>query len=321
MKWVEVTVNTTRQAADSVADVFFSMGCQGVSVDDKNDVKDALKSGIYWDYVDGELLKPPSDDVKVSSFFLEEEYAERVGGLLERLADIRQGFEGCGSLELSLKTVDDEDWANNWKKFYKPVVVGGIKIVPEWLDDKDDANFVVVRLDPGMAFGTGEHETTKMCLSLIQSLPIRGRRVYDIGCGSGILGIAAALLGADVHMSDIDPTSVLTAAENAKKNGVTNKVLISRADLISGGKGSFAALQGAKLVVANITADILKRLAPSVGGLLADDGVVILSGIINSRLDEVKKCYLDNGFKTIKELTLGDWSAMTLGRDGGEAIR
>jgi ribosomal protein L11 methyltransferase len=210
------------------------MGCQGVSITDKNDVLDALESNLFWDYVDEKLLAESSDVVKVRSFFLEEEYGSRRGTLAERLDAIRENLPNCGSLEVTSALIDDADWANNWKQYYKPITVKNLRITPEWLKSPDDDAYTAVYLDPGMAFGTGEHETTKMCLSLMQESPMLGKKVYDIGCGSGILGIAAAKLGASVVMTDIDPTSVLTAQKNAEKNGVSDKVKILCADLLKG---------------------------------------------------------------------------------------
>ncbi|MDR2091455.1 MAG: 50S ribosomal protein L11 methyltransferase [Clostridiales bacterium] len=270
MKWLETTVNTTHEAADIIAEIFFSMGCQGVSVADKNDIKDALKNNLYWDYVDPEVFQNSADCVKVASFFLEDEYAERAAELREKLEEVRKNFEacggqdgeGCGSLEITARLVDDADWENNWKKYYKPIVVGGIQILPEWLLRERREGLLTVALDPGMAFGTGEHETTKMCLELMQSVPLKGKVLFDIGCGSGILGIAAAKLGAaEVFMTDIDPTSVLTAKKNAEKNGVLSAVRIERADLLSsdaeGNKSGVAEKNGVLSAVRIERADLL----------------------------------------------------------------
>jgi ribosomal protein L11 methyltransferase len=318
VKWLEATVCTSHEAADIIAEIFFSMGCQGVSVVDKNDVVDALKSNLYWDYVDSELLEQSSNLVKVASFFLEEEYAARSSELREKLLAVRRGFDGIdppfefGSLEITTRLIDDADWENNWKKYYKPIEIGGIQILPEWLENEKREGLTHLMLDPGMAFGTGEHETTKMCLELMQSVPMSGKILFDIGCGSGILGIAAAKLGASVFMSDIDTTSVLTAKKNAERNGVSDIVKIECADLLSEKNEENKDgndINKADIIVANITADILMRLACVINAYVKNGGIVIISGVIKERKEEVIKCYIENGFELQDEIGAGDWRA------------
>lgn len=312
MKWIEVTVDTSREAADAVSELFFSMGCQGVSVKDDNDIAEALRAGKYWDYVDESLLCRASESVLVTSFFMEEEYEVRVKELEEGLSRLSKSFSGasvsCGPLKVKTALLDDSDWENNWKQYYKPITVNRLQIVPEWLKDQRDENLIPIYLDPGMAFGTGEHETTRMCLELLQELEPKDKTVYDIGCGSGILGIASVLLGAKAaHLSDIDPTSVLTAEKNAEKNRVRGRLTVSLSDLLSSGSG-----EKADIVVANISADILIRLSESISKVLKTGGAVVLSGIINRRLAEVEEAYMKAGFKLVGERTVGDWSAVSL---------
>ncbi|MDR3264302.1 MAG: 50S ribosomal protein L11 methyltransferase [Clostridiales bacterium] len=310
MRWLEVTVNTTHEAADIVSDAFFSMGCQGVSIIDKKDVTDALKSNLYWDYVDAELLESSSDIVKVAGFFMEEEYGMRVKELRRRLDDIKGSFTDSGSLEITSEIIDDADWENNWKKYYKPIIVKNIQVIPEWLKDQKKDGLVTVYLDPGMAFGTGEHETTKMCLELMQDAPLDGKTVYDAGCGSGVLGIAAVLSGAAAaYLYDIDPTSVLTARKNAEKNNVQDKTEIFCADLLKEALGKNPA---ADIILANITADILIRLAEALFARLKDGGTAILSGVVDGRQKQVLDCYLKSGFLLAGELALGDWRAFKM---------
>ena len=311
---MEITVNTTHDTADIVADIFFNMGCQGVSIADKKDILDIMNradGAVFWDYIDEEILKKATDIVKVTSFFLQEEYESRRKELSDALDDLKanSGAEFCGSLEITAREIDDADWENNWKKYYKPITAGGIQIIPEWLKGKKQEGKTVIYLDPGMAFGTGEHETTKMCLMLMQDIPLAGKTVYDIGTGSGILGIAAAKLGAYVIMSDIDPTSVLTAKQNAEKNGVKDKVNILRADLTKDGAFKDG---GADVAFANITADILIRLSGGIKNSLKKNGVLILSGIINEKKQAVIDKYLEAGFKVLEEKTEGGWIALRL---------
>ncbi|MDR1906234.1 MAG: 50S ribosomal protein L11 methyltransferase [Clostridiales bacterium] len=307
MRWLEVTVNTTHEAADIVSGIFFDMGCQGVSVLDKDDILESLKDNIYWDYVDEELLKGSSDAVKITSFFLEEEYENRSDELFLRLEELSERSAFCGSLEVTTRLADDSDWENNWKKYYKPITIGKVQVIPEWLKEQAEDDKTVVCLDPGMAFGTGEHETTKMCLELMQGMGIEGKRIFDIGCGSGILGITAALLGAETAiMFDIDPTSVLTAQKNAEKNNVGDRAIVKHVNLLK------EAGEPADAIFANITADVLIKLADDVAGRLKKAGTVVLSGIIKERKKEVADKYLSLGFTMDTEINMGDWCTLKL---------
>jgi ribosomal protein L11 methyltransferase len=243
---------------------------------------------------------------------MEEEYGARLGELKEGLSRISKNFSDasapCGPLSVAAALLDDADWENNWKQYYKPITVGGLQIVPEWLKDRRDESLIPIYLDPGMAFGTGEHETTRMCLELLQELDLKDKTVYDIGCGSGILGIASALLGAKAaRLSDIDPTSVLTAKKNAEKNGVSHRLTVRLSDLLSSG-----AEEMADIVAANISADILIRLSNGISKVLKPGGAAVLSGIISQRLAEVEDAYIKAGFKLVRERTVGDWSAVSL---------
>ena len=203
--------------------------------------------------------------------------------------------------EIVVGEVDEQDWANEWKKYYKPIVTSQITVVPTWINYTPADGEKIMRLDPGMAFGTGEHATTRMCLELMD---VKGKSVIDVGCGSGILGIAAELVGADsVYMCDIDPQAVEFAKKNALLNGV--KAVVEEADLIEGD-------HKADFIFANITADILMRLSRSIGKHLNDDGIIVLSGIINTRLDEVIECYKGAGYVIIDKAEREDWRALKL---------
>ena len=224
---------------------------------------------------------------------------------LPRLESALSAMAGNGVRygEISSRLIDEADWANEWKKYYNPIVTHSVTVVPTWIDYPAAEDETVLRLDPGMAFGTGEHATTRMCLEMADA---RGKSVIDVGCGSGILGIAAALTGAKcVYMCDIDPQAVEAARANAALNGVD--CTIERADLIEG-------KERADLILANLTADILSRLAPSVGEHLNEGGEIVASGIIAERLDEVKGVFAAHGFRVIEERADGDWRALRLGR-------
>lgn len=307
-KWYEISVATTSEAADLIADVFFSEGCQGVSIKDKRDVAELYGSGIIWDYIDERITDGYDDAVYVKAVIGEDGYADT-------LADIRNSLDSLkslspfnvGGLELVVSPLDDTDWRSEWKKYFKPIVTESVTVVPKWIDYKGAPGEKLLYINPGMAFGTGEHETTKMCLDLLGEEDVDGKTVIDVGTGSGILAIAAVLCGAkSAYACDIDTAAVTTAKENAGLNGTGRKVTIECADLLekTDKKG--------ELVFANITADILIMLSRRIGEHLESGGRIILSGIIHERLPEVKKAYISRGFTILKRKSQGEWNALLL---------
>ena len=301
MKYKTITVTTTHNDADLVASCMFDVGAEGVSILDKQDFLDLVKSDVIWDYVDESVLLQ-SDDVKVSTITAvdDKDFALR---LEARLEEVKQAG-GIVYGEIVVGEIDAADYENEWKKYYKPIVTDNITVVPTWIKYDAKEGERVMRLDPGMAFGTGSHATTRMCLDLMD---VKGKSVIDVGCGSGILGIAASLVGAkSVYMCDIDEQAVRFARENARQNGVNCE--IEQADLIAGDRK-------ADFIFANITADILMRLAASIGKHLNDGGEILLSGIIDPRLDEVVKCYEAAGFKVCKRKNLDEWNALLIKRN------
>lgn len=306
MKWYEVTLISTHDGADLFADALFSVGCSGVSIYDKADVVSLYDSDVVWDYIDENLVNNLDERVYVKGIIGEEEKNAVLQKLQENIDNLKKNSPfDLGSGEIIVTRIDDEDWKNEWKKYYKPIVTKSVTVVPVWLKYNKAPSEKILWINPGMAFGTGEHETTKMCLDLLGSVDVKNKSVIDVGTGSGILGIASVLSGADnAYMCDIDSTAVDTAKENAKLNGVSGKCVIERADLLekSGKKGD--------IVFANITADILIRLSSDIGRFLNDDGMIILSGIIHSRLDEVKSAYENKGFTFVKHVRDGEWNAL-----------
>ena len=299
MKYKLITVITDHDNADLVASAMFDAGAEGVSILDRQDFADLIRSDVVWDYVDDELLLAGSE-VKVSAVTSEDD-AEFLPALERRLAEMAEMGVTYG--EISSSCIDEADWANEWKKYYKPIVTKAVTVVPTWIKYSPREGEKVMRLDPGMAFGTGEHATTRMCLEMADAA---GKSVIDVGCGSGILGIAAALTGArSVYMCDIDAQAVEAAKANAALNGVD--CVIEQADLAYGA-------EMADLVFANLTADILKRLAPTVGAHINAGGELIVSGIIAERADEVRAAFAAQGFEVREARAEGDWCAFRLGR-------
>lgn len=295
MKYKTITVCTNHNDADLISSAMFDAGAGGVSILDKQDFLDLIKSDIIWDYVDESVLNQ-SDVVRVSTISPDDEFLSRLEQNLESMRE-----HGVQYGEITVDEIDEADYENEWKKYYKPIVTKHITVVPTWIkyDKKPDER--IMRLDPGMAFGTGSHATTRMCLELMN---VEGRDVIDVGCGSGILGIGAKLCGAkSVYMCDIDDQAVRFARENAKQNGVD--ATIEQADLLQGDRK-------ADFIFANITADILMRLSKDIGKHLNDGGEIVLSGIIDTRLDEVEKCYIDAGFEVVEKMAMDGWRAMLL---------
>ncbi|HHU43608.1 MAG: 50S ribosomal protein L11 methyltransferase [Bacillota bacterium] len=296
--WKKITVTTDTQGSELTADAFFSIGLNGVEIQDKNDIKDIIKQKKMWDYIDESLITSSPDFVKVSGFIAEENITEKLKELKEILK--LYGING----DITITDINDDTWYENWKKFYTPIVAGSFVITPEWLEYENKDNLIEIKIDPGMAFGTGEHETTRMCLELMSELNFHNKSVIDIGCGSGILGIAALKKGAkSCYMSDIDSVAVKAAKANAKLNNINAQIEL--ADIFK--KKDIKA----DIILANLTADLLIKLYKDIRNYIEKGGIAILSGIINDRTQETLTAYLSQGFSLIRKLSLGEWTAFS----------
>lgn len=307
MKYYELTIDTSSDASELVAEILTELGSNGIGIYDNRDLLGLSDSGVVWDYMEEHLIK---DDGKaqVKGYFEVDNIQEVLSELDKKLAFLK---ENCpfdyGTLDISKTLVDDEDWVNNWKQYYKPIQEGRVTIVPEWIDYEAKEGEYIVKIDPGMAFGTGEHESTKMCLMLLQALGVEDKSVIDVGTGSGILALASAKLGAKfVEAYDIDDNAVKSAKENCVLNNLQDKIYVANANLLDKTTGKF------DIVLANITADVLIMLSNSLGDYLKKDGIVIISGIILKREDDVKKAFEDNGFKVLQRINMGEWVAFKL---------
>lgn len=299
MKYKTITVFTNHNDADLISSAMFDAGAGGVSILDKQDFLDLVKSDVIWDYVDESVLEQ-SEVVKVSTMY-EQDDSDFPMILEANLEELKKNGVQFG--EILRGEIDAADYENEWKKYYNPIKTKNITIVPTWIDYKASKGEKIMRLDPGMAFGTGSHATTRMCLELMDVLD---KDVIDVGCGSGILGIAAAICGAkSVYMCDIDEQAV----EFARKNALLNHVnaTIEKADLLQGE-------QKADFIFANITADILMRFSKSIGKHSRENGTIVLSGIIDTRLDEVIQCYQSAGYQIVERMAIDDWRALKLKR-------
>ncbi len=311
MKYVELTVHTTSEASELVSDVMWNYTSFGVTVCDFNDVLALQKDNtVFWDYMDDSLSDPRSD-VLVKCFLEPEEAQEKISGIMQEIYRRRELCGGAldfGTLEETKREIEGDDWIDVWKKHFRPLHIGErIVVVPEWIPYEPKEGEEIVLLDSNMAFGTGEHETTSMCLELLQEYLKEGDEVLDVGCGSGILGISAVKLGAKkAYLSDLDPIAVQSAQHNANKNGVGEKTVVTQANLLDGSKVH------ADLILANITAEVLALLTPSIPNALKKGGTLVLSGIIKDRLQFVKERYSAAGFEVRREENKGEWYALVL---------
>jgi ribosomal protein L11 methyltransferase len=297
MKWYEIIVNTTSEGTELVADAFFSIGLTGgVKIIDKNDILDVIKNNKTWDYIDEKLLNA-SEIVKVSGFVSYEELSNKTSELIDILDSYKVNYGEITQLE-----IDDDDWYNNWKRYYSPIIADKFVIVPKWINYENTENKTVIYMDPGMAFGTGEHESTKICLNLMSGLDFHEKNVIDIGTGSGILGIGAILSGAkSCYMCDVDSIAVKAAKENSILNKVEDKASIELADLLT------KADMQCEIILANLTANILIRLANDLPRYIKKGGYLVCSGIIRDRKNEVMDKYENLGFTIIDKITMGEW--------------
>ena len=296
--WTKLTVTGRTSDLDEICAVM-SMLDNGLMIEDYSDFS---LNGMYGELVDESILNADKQTVKVSLFVPEEKNpAEYKAFLEERLPAL--GI--CA--EISTEGMNEEDWSESWKQYYKPIRLGRVTVVPAWEKYNAEDGEIIIRMDPGMAFGTGTHETTRLCLSLIEDELRGGERVLDVGTGSGILSICASKLGAlSCHAYDIDPVAVKVARDNALSDGCSN-ITVEVSDLLknvdlSGGKFD--------MCVANIVSDIIIRMMPDIGRYLKDGAPLILSGIINDRADEVRASVRENGFTVVRETNENDWVGM-----------
>lgn len=298
MKVKQITIYTTTQASELAADILFDMGCEGVSIYDSADFASLISSDVIWDYVDESALK--SDPVVRVVGCLAEDAS--LAPLHELLDNLKKSCPfNTGSLEISCNIVEADRWADEWKKYYSPQHYGRLTVVPEWIDYAAKEGEVVVKMDPGMAFGTGEHESTRICLTLLEQTIKGGESVIDVGCGSGILAAAALKLGADsADACDIDPVAVKAAGENAARNGVDVRVICGSIGDCARGKYD--------IILANITADVLISMKEDFKEHIKGGGALIMSGVINSRGAQVEEAISSAGFTLEKKIVDGEWT-------------
>ncbi len=301
--WLEVTI-PAHGDPEALCEQLTGMGLEGFVIEDERDFKSFLENNTqYWDFVDEKLEKSMSGASRVKLWVADDDTGRAI------IADLYEK-----GLNPESRPVTDADWENNWRDYYKPVEAGEkLVIVPQWQDY--DGDRTPVKLDPGLLFGTGDHPTTRMCLAAVEKYARPGEKVLDLGCGSGILGIAAAVLGAGpIVAADVDEKAPDIVRDNAKLNGVEDAFTVYVGDVIGSGTLRTRLGGGYALVLANIVADVIIPLAPYVGAFLAEDGVFVCSGIIEGRQDETAAALEAAGLRIVELHTLEEWHAFVCRR-------
>lgn len=311
MEWLEMKIDTSHAGLDPVCAMLEQQGVTGLMIDDETDFQDFLEHNRqYWDYVDEELLAEKRGVSRVT-FYLErnENALSTIAAVRIAMSAMKKAHPEYAPLRLTMDNVADADWENNWKQFYKPMEIGErLLVVPEWEQAQEDGRVKLV-LNPGLTFGTGSHATTRLCLQALEQHIHGGEKVLDLGCGSGILSIAALLLGAkDAFACDIDDKCVGVAYENAALNGVGKEHYTVRAGDVLSDKRLQKEFGGDyDVIVANIVADVIIALAPQVGKLLKKGGIFLCSGIIDDRADEVKEQLIAAGWQIEETRSSEGW--------------
>lgn len=319
MEWIQVSVITTSDGIDMVCDRLTNIGINGFEIEDEKDFTDFLEQNTkYWDFVDEELLKSKQGDTKVKVYI---EANENTADTLAQIREVMLILKGedlqkaYGSLEIQTASMMEEDWANNWKKYFKPICVGEkMLICPQWEKAEEFGDRKVFYVNPGMTFGTGTHHSTQMCIEHLEKAISGGENVLDLGCGSGILSIISLILGANHATAvDIDENCVHVAYENLDMNGIDrSKYDVYSGDILSD-KALFDKMNTLKydVVVANIVADVIIALLPIAEKLIKSGGTFICSGIIDERLEDVKDAIEKSNFSIDKIIHSGGWASIT----------
>lgn len=316
MDWLAVSIYTSPAGIEPLCGRLYNLGITGVEIVDKDDFEDFLENNKqYWDYVDDDLREKMNGETRVKIYVSDNENGHK---MLSSVRDDLVSFKSLdsgnefGSLRIEIDTMHEEDWENNWKQYFKPIYVGDrLVIKPQWEEISDGEGKIVFNIDPGMTFGSGQHETTRLCVETLDAAVKKGDKVLDLGCGSGILSIIALMLGAgEARAVDIDPNCKKIAYSNAALNGIGEDVYtVLDGNILTDEefKCSMEKSGPYDIVVANIVADVIIPLAADVRRYLKQGGTFIASGIIEMRIDEVKAAIEQNGFVIEEIKKENDW--------------
>ena len=322
MNWLELHIDTTHAGLEPVETLLSSLGIDGVVIDDETEFQDFLENNHqYWDYVDEDLEKEMQGKSRVT-FYLQadEEGFAKMGEVRIALENLKKTAQACGTLLMTMDSLQDADWENNWKQYYKPMEIGErLLVIPQWEQEDPkvrkalEGGRVPLILEPGLTFGTGSHATTRLCLTALEKAVRGGEKVLDLGCGSGILSIAALKLGAASALAvDIDDKCLDVAYENAAMNGIGRDTYTVKVGDILSDEALRAEIGGGyDVVLANIVADVILGLGPMVRSLLRETGVFLCSGIIDTRAEEVADKLRQAGLEILDTRSSEGWYAYT----------
>ena len=307
MKWVEVQIKTTTEAEEIVTGILYDLGVTGLAIEDPKDLLVFQQSEEDWDFIDPNIIKQNYEEVIIKAYFPENKnLRDKLELIRENIERIPQKKYGKSLGEVTLTVISERDWAEEWKKYYKPIRIGKrILIKPTWEEVEGRDGEIIVELDPGMAFGTGTHETTMMCIEALEDYVKEGNKVLDIGCGSGILSVVSAKLGARrVIGVDIDPLCVKISNENVSLNKVDKIVEIREGNLFDVVK------EKGDIIVSNIIAEVIVDMVYQLKDYLNIGGIFIASGIIKEKIDMVEKTLIEKGYKLLEVKTMGEWACI-----------
>ncbi len=316
MNWTELIIYTSTEGIEIVTSRLMDIGITGFVIKDKQDFEDFLqhKDG-NWDYVDDDLMELRECETSITVYLEDNaDGAEQLSLIKQQLTELSVLNENSiyGRLEYELSGIREEDWANNWKQYFKPIEIGDKLLVkPSWEKAQENEQRKILEIDPATSFGTGQHNTTRLCLELLEKNISEGDRLLDLGCGSGILSIGALILGASsAYAVDIEENAAKIAAENALKNGIgEDRYTAACGNIIDDKKLREEIGSGYDVVCANIVADVLIAMSPYFMEFVKKGGRLVVSGIIEKRRDEVVSSIKERGFKLLEERSLGDWTA------------
>lgn len=319
MKWYEVRVSAKREAYDAISDMIMSIGANGVVIDDPKGILEEI-TGVdvpdyFYDYIEEDILNKTYNNemVTIKGYFPETKNVDELIKLIsDKISGISEYIE-TGKVKIEYSELYEDDWANNWKAYYKPFnITDNVIIKPTWEDYSTSNSSILIEMDPGMAFGTGTHETTRMCARLLEKFIESEDNVIDVGSGSGILSIISAKLGAkNIIAMDIDEDAVNATKNNCRINNVCNKVKVFEGTLDSfSNVEKYFNYEKADVVVANIIADVIINLCEAVRLYVKRKGLFIASGIIKDKKDSVLSKYFENGFQCKQIVEDGEWVAI-----------
>ena len=309
MKWCEISIQTSHEAVELIAEIFRDLGASGVVIEDPELVNDYITSG-KWDYTDIPIAKETEVVVEKAYLPVNGELEGRIQTLRQEIKALENRGVNTAPAVLTTAELQDEDWSDTWKQYFHTEKPGErVVIKPTWEEYAPQGDEVVIELDPGAAFGTGTHATTSMCIRQLEKLVKPGMTVFDVGTGSGILSIISAKLGAkNIQAVDYDDSVLKIVEENLEQNNVQDIISVAQSDLMQNVHGK------AELVIANIIADIIIRLFDQLDEHLEQGGTLLTSGIIEDRIEDVLAAAEKHGYGVVERLENKGWACITFKR-------